>query len=551
MNICLISAWRLVEPLQRLGHTVLLLSPRAEDGAVLDLPRALDEAGFAPDLLVQQEDPENPVLLAGLADVACPRIFWSRLTHMGAWWTADYGRLFDGVLTAQPDWASRLRAGGVRNVGVLCWFGAGLDFQPHAEREHRVGLAARLDGSRPTRVWLSELLRGRYDAAVRSGLPPLQVQEFYCATRIAPSEAMLGETSAALFTTASAGCCVLAQDVGQAQELFFEPGREMAVYHDGLELCGLIDRFLAAPQEAERLGRAARARVLAEHLPAHRAAALLSFAASLPRAGATGDDARRLFWSAMARMTLGGRLDVPHAVSHGSLAPFAANPEVAALRLRLLAASGDADGVRAMLDEAVRDRTHEQSLDFCLALSMAALRLGDLEAARLFLLRYATATPVARTPAPPPQVQASPVRLLLSWARRLFAAGRVSTPGLDFDPDAGLPQSAADCLRWAAQAEPDDPEILGLLDLWMEERPGLEAQRLGWLFNLCSLDPSEWRHPLRLGLLNLRCFRLAEGLQGLTKARDMAEAQGRARIFRAALATSPSAGQVHGALRLD
>ena len=43
----------------------------------------------------------------------------------------------------------------------------------------------------------------------------------------------------------------------------------MAVYNDGLELSGLIERFLAVPAEAERLGRAARARVLAEHLPSY------------------------------------------------------------------------------------------------------------------------------------------------------------------------------------------------------------------------------------------------------------------------------------------
>jgi len=536
MNICLISAWRLAEPLQKLDHKVLLLTPRPEDGPVLDLPRALDEAGFAPDLLVQQEDMAHRVLLAGLAEIPCPRVFWSLDTPRGAWWTAEYGRLFDGVLTTQPDWVSRLRAGGLQNLGVLSWFGSGEDFLPHDGRPHRVAFAGRLGPERQARLWLTELLRARWDAAVATDLFGPAVLQFYRQTRIAPNESNMGETSARLFTAASAGCCILAQDVGAAQELFFEPGREMAVYRDSLELCGLVDRFLAAPEEAERLGRAARARVLAEHLPAHRAAALLSFASSLPRAGATGDDARRHFWSAMARLSLGGLADVPSDVCEARLAEFSGLPEAAALRLRLLTARGARGEARRMLDEALRSGRHADSLDFNLTLSMAALRLDDLEAARLFLLRWSTSTPVAKAPAPPAPGPASPTRLLLSWARRLHAAGRVCTPGLRFDPDTDLPSCAAECLLWAVRVEPENSEVLGLLDLWLEGQPGWDARRLDWLAALARLDPGEWRHPLRMGLANLRCFRLAEGLRDLGQAHYMAEDQGRGRIFRAALA---------------
>lgn len=548
MNICLVSAWRLAEPLKRLGHNVLLLNPRPEDGAILDLSRALDSAGFAPDLLVQQENLSCRVLVAGLQELSCPRIFWSLDTHLNSWWLTDYGRLFDGVLTTQPDWVSRLRAGGLASLGVLSWFGAGMDFTPHGEREHAVAFVGRLSPARQVRTWLTEFLRTRWEAAIRSDLPPPEVLPFYGKARITPNESILGETNIRLFETASAGCCVLAQDIGPAQELFFEPGREVAVYRDGLELSGLIDRFLAAPKEAERMGRAARARVLAEHLPSHRAASLLSFAASLPRAAATGDDARCHFWSTLARMSLGGLASVPPDICESNLLPFSARPEAAALLIRLVAARGAAAEVRALLAEAVRSRAHEQSLDFNLAVSMAALRLGDLEAARLFLLRWSAAAPVAKAPAPPAPSPASPARLLLSWARRLQAQGRLCTPGLAFDPDSGLPGSAAECLLWASRVEPDNSEVLGLLDLWLEDQPGWEALRLSWISSLSLLDPGEWRHPLRLGLLNLRCFRLAEGLQDLTQARDMAEAQGRSRIFRAALAAGGGSSQILNAL---
>jgi len=548
VNICLVSAWRLVEPLQKLGHTVLLLTPRPEDGPILDLPRALDEAGFAPDLLVQQENLLGRVLLMGLEDVPCIRVFWSLDTHLNAWWTTDYGKLFDGVLTTQPDWVSRLRAGGLHTLGVLSWFGTGMDFTPHARRGHDVAFVGRLPQDRPVRAWHTEFLRARWNAAIRSDLAPQDVLPFYGDARIAPNESSLGETKIRLFETASAGCCVLAQDSGPAQELFFEPGREMAVYNDGLELSGLIERFLAVPAEAERLGRAARARVLAEHLPAHRAASLLSFASSLSRAGATGGDARRHLWSTLARMSLGGLASVPQDICESRLLPHSANPEAAALQVRLLAARGAEAEVKALAAEALGGRIHEQSLDYNLAVSMAALRQGDLEAARLFLLRWSAAAPVAKAPAPPAAAPASPVRLLLSWARRLQSLGRLCSPGLAFDPDRSLPASAADCLLWAARAEPDNSEVLGLLDLWLEEQPGWEASRLDFIARLSAQDPDEWRHPLRHGLLSLRCFRLPEGLQQLTRARDMAENEGRGRIFRAALAAGGGSSRILNAL---
>ena len=54
----------------------------------------------------------------------------------------------------------------------------------------------------------------------------------------------------------------------------FEPGREVLAYGDADELNDLHERLLAAPQEAARIGRAGRARVLAEHTYARRLQAM-------------------------------------------------------------------------------------------------------------------------------------------------------------------------------------------------------------------------------------------------------------------------------------
>jgi len=56
----------------------------------------------------------------------------------------------------------------------------------------------------------------------------------------------------------------------------FTPGRELAVAETPGDLPGLIGHYLARPEEAAALGRAARARVLAEHTYQHRLERILA-----------------------------------------------------------------------------------------------------------------------------------------------------------------------------------------------------------------------------------------------------------------------------------
>ncbi|MDR2724741.1 MAG: glycosyltransferase [Candidatus Adiutrix sp.] len=58
--------------------------------------------------------------------------------------------------------------------------------------------------------------------------------------------------------------------------LLFTPGREVAVAETPQDLPDLIDHYLARPEEALALGRAARARVLAEHTYRHRLKRILA-----------------------------------------------------------------------------------------------------------------------------------------------------------------------------------------------------------------------------------------------------------------------------------
>lgn len=81
-----------------------------------------------------------------------------------------------------------------------------------------------------------------------------------------PSEASCNQR---LFELAAMG---LAQVVDGRGDLarYFTPGREVAVFHDGAELKAQVRALLEEPGDCERLGHAARQRLLLEHTYMHR-----------------------------------------------------------------------------------------------------------------------------------------------------------------------------------------------------------------------------------------------------------------------------------------
>jgi spore maturation protein CgeB len=74
-----------------------------------------------------------------------------------------------------------------------------------------------------------------------------------------------------IFEAAGAGACIIT-DAWEGIELFLEPGREILVANNGAEVAALLSAL--GPDRAQRMGEAARRRVLARHTYALRAAEL-------------------------------------------------------------------------------------------------------------------------------------------------------------------------------------------------------------------------------------------------------------------------------------
>jgi spore maturation protein CgeB len=86
---------------------------------------------------------------------------------------------------------------------------------------------------------------------------------------------MKGAVNQRVFDVPACGAFVLT-DAREQLGALFTPGREAAVYDDPAAISDMVRYFLAHSRERERIVRAARMRVLAEHTYAHRLQAMLS-----------------------------------------------------------------------------------------------------------------------------------------------------------------------------------------------------------------------------------------------------------------------------------
>lgn len=545
-----------------LGCEVLNLAP--EPGAVLHLPSELAARGFAPDIVLQQEHLGQRLLVSGLAELDCVRLFWSRDPHQNAFWQAAYARLFDLTFSTQQRWIPDLQALGAGQVLHLPWYAPQEPFMPFAQRQRDAGFVGRLGPTRPMRTWLVELLRealpGRFEA--RDSLDFGGMLAFYRATRLAPNESISGEVNFRLFEAAGCGCVVLAQDLGQEQTELFEPGREILVCADALELTETVQMLTTRPRLAEALGRAAWERVQADHLPLARARSILAAAESASRLGAGATPGRRWLALAQAGLLEAGR-PVPgdetgYETGGATLRSLDAQaspdrPDELVLAARLRVAN--ALGQRPETDELLRRCREARNLSLPLALtcSMAALRRAlarnsaeDLDLAADFAQRAGVEPDVGSLP--------PPVALLLAWAERLRAGvlnedGPPRRGGFSFDADLHLAANGLECLYQASALAPGDLTVLRRLEVELAEGWGTEMLRLGVLSELGLRARGDWRVGLATGLCDLRVFRPGPGLSELALAARLAGEQGDSAAFALALAEADPSGRIRRAMQ--
>ncbi|MDL2271734.1 glycosyltransferase [Desulfovibrio sp. OttesenSCG-928-I05] len=544
MNILAVHC-NFVSTLEASGHRVAVLAPESEFMSLAaELERLRREQDFIPDCIIQQERLGKRLFIRDLAAAPCPTFFLAVDSHLNMFWHRFYSRLFDCLLTPH---ASLFRALPLEwrhpEIVLFPHIGQDMPHVPFAERRTDLGLCARLTKHRKIRTWMTELLAPQ-GLRLEESLPFADMLALYSDTRIVPNESIAFEVNFRLFEAASCGCLVLCQDCGPDQESAFTPGTEMLIWRDCFELREHVVFFTKRPEIAEKIGRAARARIQAEHLPKHRAATLLHLTANVSQGRATGREAARLEWLAEMELARHGLLKISIPWLLDRRKAFEDDPEVLAGTLRLAAESGrkqDAlELTRSLLLPAGHaTQSHALTLELAGAASAAALQLGDIPLARAHLLAY------TRTLPPQHAVSgACAVDIALAWAEYFRKAGRLAQPGSRFDPQRGaLPECAYEFLLLARHLHNDPRELSRILEATATlsaQVPPFVEYAVGHLAELSLHQPENWRVRLDFAFACFKACRLELGLAETATAWQCALDAGQRKSFLRVLAARPS-----------
>lgn len=537
MRICSVQG-SLDNAFRELGHEVLSLRPGP---GFFALDTALAEQGFAPDLVVQQESLGPRTLLQGLGTFSCPRVFWSIDTHLNSFWQLPYGRLFDLVLTTQQSWVSRLTSQGLPSVAWLPWFGFYHDWTSWSRRRFKTSFVGRVTAHRPVRQAFTAFLSQEFGTPIHQELSFKDMVAVYADTLLVPNESILGEVNFRTFEAASCGCVVVSQRLGDDLDPLFEQGREILVYDHALELREALSHALSRPERMRRIGAAARDRIHREHLPSHRAERVLDLASDCPAGNRTGDRVGSL----LTRFELwqAGRLNLQGDRLLADLLHLPPAPEVLAAVIALTLRLRSTEETLALLVRILARKQSQEEWRVNLAGSMAALKLGSFDLARQFWYRQTRSRKSRHPPV------ATPLEIYLTWSRELVRLGRPLRPGFVFDPKVHIPAAALECLLSAHAKWPESLRVQRQMNGLLATVRGTEQLRMGLLSSLTMQAPDNWRDGLELAMVNLRIFRIRQGLEEAIAAHDAACSKGEEQRFYRLLAGMDPGGTLARALK--
>lgn len=560
MNIAAIDCWY-SNALRDLGHNVLDLSTQ---GGIASLPAMLKANNFVPDFVVQQEKLAARTLFTSLQEIACPTVFISIDAHLNMFWHQYYGRLFDLVLTPHLTLYNELPVEDkLKAVQRFSPLGYDLAFKPFTERKYPLSFCGVVDVHRPIRKDMLAMLEAEFGCFYAgSSLNHTQMFELFANSQIIPNESICDEVNFRLFEASSTGALVFSPDIGEDQNVCFEPGREFEVYHDGLELREKIRFYLAHPESAQKIGLAGRARVQKEHLSSHRAVQLMqSFEqAKLHPARALGQDATLYLWLTFLQLTRVGLLPLCFEDLWGMQAALQAdkleNKELLpAFRIILLAESLHPDAAfkaqniesnRLLLQQACTDLLQSADLAgslLCnLAASFAFMNLGMQAEALVFAQRqlvYGAGANGAKVSLP---VNASQNDLFYFWNELLVNSSRYARLGFKFRSEGQMiPLCALECLGCINSSGSHEGQKLATAYYRViQQVRGLKTFKTGFLAQLSLFDPQSWRKQLMYGLARLEAAQVNDGLAEIEQALLMAKEKGQLDSFRRVLAAAPA-----------
>lgn len=519
----------IVEAFRSMGHEVVAVDVGEN---FYDVARKAAELEFDPDLLIQQENLGKRVFLNNLSALSCTKFFWSVDTHLNLHWHSIYSRLFDAVLTTQKKYISEFRKYGIIAYWVP-WMGVKpgavpqlKGIKPYHKRLHEITFIGRVSGLRKSRKWFLDFISSRYSLNVMDGLTYSGMLEVYRDTRIVPNEAILNEVNFRLFEACSCACAVVTPDVGEELEELFEPGKEIEVYGNVLELGEILDRLTKDKKAAERLALKGYARVLEDHLPENRARSILELTDKNDKNKVDYKTEKMISALVQAELIESGNYFFTVQEVCGWLKLFRNNTESDTALIRLYALEGESDNVAEFAAANLKNSEVLADAYSCMSFSLSCWRCGLWDLAKFFWYGHCEHKGYEKVSKPENETE-----LLILWAKDLYKYDRIIRSGVLFHEDKDIPACAVDCLSAAFFISPKNLEVSRLMQLYLDKVGGRQPMRVGFLSHLSLYYPEDWRIALDLAASSLETFRFDQGLSELKHAERLAAEQGQQGYF--------------------
>ncbi|WP_045210667.1 glycosyltransferase [Desulfonatronovibrio magnus] len=526
----------LANELRAMGHDVLELKP--PPGICL-LDRHPEVKVFEPQCIIQQETLGPRIVLDGLENFSCHKVYWSIDTHLNFFWHKVYARNFDLVLTTQKSWVQKFISNSGKEAGWLPWFGRPRPWYPWSQKDIEMAFVGRITEHRQTRFWMAEFLKKNYQARVEENLSFSEMLDLYARTKYVPNESIAGEINFRLFEAASCGSLVLSQKLMEDVAELYIPEKEVVLFEHVLELQDKLNFYRCNPTLAKKIAFKGWNRTNACHLPSNRAADLLKMIAEIRRSGSSRDERKNLYLS-IFELWDSSRFYLGKEKINEMIFSIPLDEEVLTAIIRLH--SNSAAKLLDLIIPVLQQRQYDHDLMVNQTCSGAALHAGHFPLAVQFWKRHCLRVKV------PYREPESPLQLKLIWANELARQGYRFRQGFLYDIKRHLPQAAMEWLVEAAREAPGDKEILLKIKRIVQGQVGLESTVLKILSYESLHDRRNWRWNLELAMYHLRSFRLHQGLEELILGLDNARKSGEDEIFKDMLAARDGKGYLRRCL---
>ncbi len=240
----------------------------------ISLERVLSDhlGGFEPDVIIWFDN-SSPVLVQGLAETEIPTVLYSIDTHHHHAVHRYLAHVFDLTMIAQKDYLPEFRAVGSDAAWLPLW--ASRFQEASTEKKHGAVFVGNLNAKlNPGRVRFFEALCREVPVVTTTG----EFWKIFPYSEIVVNQTVKGDLNFRVFEAMMSGALLLTESSENGLFDLFTDGEHLVCYEkDGVkDAADKIKAYLADIPAARRIGQAGRERILAKHLPIHRAEVIMN-----------------------------------------------------------------------------------------------------------------------------------------------------------------------------------------------------------------------------------------------------------------------------------